>query len=128
MPERGALGLSAAIAVVALPVVALALASFELAAWLPALVIWWSKPWLDRTILFVLSRAAFGQRTTPADVWRAQRQVWWRQLLFTLDGAAPVAVALVHAAGLSARRAVRSGRRGTRVRQIRRRTAGLGVA
>ena len=43
-----------------------------------------AKPWLDRTILFVLSRAAFGQATTPRDLWRAQRQVWWRQLLFTL--------------------------------------------
>ena len=32
--------------------------------WLPALAIWWLKPWLDRTILFVLSRAAFGQQTT----------------------------------------------------------------
>jgi hypothetical protein len=69
--------------IVALPVVALALASFEIAAWLPSLVIWWSKPWLDRTILAVLSRAAFGQRTAPADLWRSQRQVWWSQLLFT---------------------------------------------
>lgn len=69
--------------IVALPVVALALASFELAGWLPTLVIWCAKPWLDRTILFVLSRAAFGQRTVPADVWRAQRQVWWSQFLFT---------------------------------------------
>ena len=53
-------------------------------SWLPTLVIWWLKPWLDRTILFVLSRAAFGQTTTPGDLWRAQRHVWWRQFLFTL--------------------------------------------
>ena len=69
--------------VVAVPVVALALASYEIADWLPSLVIWCAKPWLDRTILFVLSRAAFGQQTAPADVWQAQRQVWWRQFLFT---------------------------------------------
>jgi hypothetical protein len=69
--------------IVALPVVALALTSFELATWLPTLLIWCAKPWLDRTILFVLSRAAFGQRTALADVWRAQRQVWWRHFLFT---------------------------------------------
>src|SRR6185295_11698068 len=69
---------------VAVPVLALALSSFEIANWLPGLIIWWSKPWLDRTILFVLSRAAFGQRTTAGDLWRAQRDVWWRQLLFTL--------------------------------------------
>ncbi len=68
---------------VALPVIVLALASFEIAGWLPGVVIWCAKPWLDRTILFVLSRAAFGKDTTPVDVWRAQRHVWWRQFLFT---------------------------------------------
>ena len=70
-------------AAVAVPMVVVALASFEIASWLPGVVIWWTKPWLDRTVLFVLSRAAFGQPTTPGDVWRAQRQVWWSQLLFT---------------------------------------------
>jgi hypothetical protein len=71
-------------AMVAVPVIALALASYEFSGWLPTLAIWWSKPWLDRTILFALSRAVFGQRTTPADVWRAQRRVWWGQLFPTL--------------------------------------------
>jgi hypothetical protein len=69
----------------AIPVMGIALASADVAPWLPALVLWWSKPWLDRTILFVLSRAAFGQHTSPRDVWRAQRDVWWRQLLFTVS-------------------------------------------
>jgi len=68
---------------VALPLLLLALASFQVARWLPGLIIWCAKPWLDRTILFVLSRAAFGQRTAPADVWREQRQVWWTGFLFT---------------------------------------------
>jgi hypothetical protein len=68
---------------VAVPLLVMALASFEIARWLPGLVIWCAKPWLDRTILFVLSRAAFGQRTSPLDVWRAQREVWWRGLWFT---------------------------------------------
>jgi hypothetical protein len=70
-------------AMVAVPVMILALASYEIAVWLPGVVIWCAKPWLDRTILFVLSRAAFGKPTAPVDVWRAQRQVWWRQFLFT---------------------------------------------
>lgn len=70
-------------AVVALPIMAVAMASYQLANWLPSMVIWCAKPWLDRTILMVLSRAAFGQRTGPADLWREQRQVWWSQLLFT---------------------------------------------
>jgi hypothetical protein len=39
---------------------------------------------LDRTILFVLSRAAFGQPTTLTDLWDARRQVWWQHLLHTL--------------------------------------------
>lgn len=66
------------------PVLLLALASFELAYWAPTLVLWWSKPWLDRTVLFVLSRAAFGQATTVRDLWSSQRSVWWSQLLSTL--------------------------------------------
>lgn len=105
--------------VVALPVAVLALASFEVAAWLPGVVIWWAKPWLDRTILFVLSRAAFGQHTTPGDVWRAQRQVWWRQLLFTwtirrLSMWRSLTAPVYQLEGLPIRQA------GARVRQIRR--------
>jgi hypothetical protein len=69
---------------VALPVVIVALATLQFSSWLPSLLIWWAKPWLDRTIVFVLSRAAFGQPTRLSDVWSAQRQVWWGQLLFTL--------------------------------------------
>jgi len=68
---------------VALPLFVVCLACFELAQWLPTVAIWLAKPWLDRTILFVLARAAFGQKTTPWDVFRARRQVWWSQLLRT---------------------------------------------
>ena len=70
-------------AVAYLPVLALAIASFEIAAWLPTLLLFWAKPWCDRTILFVLSRAAFGQPTTVGDLWRARGQVWWRQLFLS---------------------------------------------
>jgi hypothetical protein len=69
---------------VGLPVVALSLATLEIADWLPALLIWWAKPWLDRTILFVLSRAAFSQPTALGDVWNSQRRVWWSQLPITV--------------------------------------------
>ncbi len=68
---------------VALPFAVLAVASFGMAAWLPGLVLWWAKPWFDRAVLFVLSRAAFGQRTTPAELWRARRFVLWHQFLHT---------------------------------------------
>lgn len=68
---------------VALPAILLCLGSFEIAAWLPTTALWLFKPWLDRTILFALSRAAFGVSTSPRDLWLAQRQVWWSQLLST---------------------------------------------
>jgi hypothetical protein len=69
---------------VALPLFALCFATYDIAAWLPATLIWWSKPWLDRTLLFVLSRALFGVATAPPDVWEAQRDTWWRQWLETV--------------------------------------------
>jgi hypothetical protein len=69
---------------VGVPMAVLSLASYRFAEWLPALAFWWAKPWLDRTILFVLSRAAFGQRTSPGDLWRARVEVWGRQIISTL--------------------------------------------
>jgi hypothetical protein len=68
----------------ALPLFLVMLAAYAVAAWLPALLIWISKPWLDRTILFVLSRAMFGESTTPADVWDARHSVWWSRIGWTL--------------------------------------------
>ena len=64
--QSAARSVYACYAVAYVPVAALALASFEIAPWLPTLVLFFAKPWLDRTILFVLSRAAFGQTTTRA--------------------------------------------------------------
>ena len=68
----------------AMPLLLIAAASAAVSVWLPVLVLWWAKPWLDRTILFVLSRAAFGQTSAIADLWRAQRRVWWHQLIHTV--------------------------------------------
>ena len=69
---------------VALPCLILCLASGALAAWLPALLIWLAKPWLDRTTLFVLSRALFGGSTGVREVWAARREVWLAGLARTL--------------------------------------------
>lgn len=69
--------------VVAVPMAAVALALFEFSPWYPVLLMWCAKPWLDRTVLFVLARAAFGQRTTLGDLWREQGAVWWRQFILT---------------------------------------------
>lgn len=65
-------------------VAVVAMASLAIVPWMPMLALFWLKPWLDRTLLFVLSRAVFGTPTRLADVWEAQRPVWWRQLLSTL--------------------------------------------
>lgn len=70
-------------AVAYLPVLALAIASFEIALWAPIALLFWARPWLDRTVVFVLSRAAFGQATTIGDLMRAQRDVWWRHWWLT---------------------------------------------
>lgn len=62
----------------------LALGTVELAPWLPGLIVFWLKPWLDRSLLFALSRAVFGERTRFSDLWQAKRQVWGGQWLATL--------------------------------------------
>jgi len=49
-----------------------------------ALALIWLKPWFDRSILFVLSRAAFGEETRFVDLWRARRAVFWRGLVGAL--------------------------------------------
>jgi hypothetical protein len=82
--QSAARSVYACYAAVYFPVAAVALASFEIAAWLPLLLLFWAKPWLDRTILFVLSRAAFGQQTTLSQLLAAGRQVWWQQSFLTL--------------------------------------------
>jgi hypothetical protein len=74
----------ASFAPVYLLVVLLATASGAVASWLPWVIIFWLKPWLDRTLLFVLSRAVFGTPTRLADVWEARSQVWWQQWFSTL--------------------------------------------
>lgn len=84
MARQHARSLYACMSMVLLPIALLALGCYELASWLPTLLIWWLKPWMDRTLVFVLSRAAFGQSTRLADVWRQQRHVWWNQLPSTL--------------------------------------------
>jgi hypothetical protein len=68
----------------AIPVAAFCLASIQIANWLPTLLLWCAKPWLDRSILFALSRAAFGQQSSWRDLWRERRTVWRKQLIGSL--------------------------------------------
>jgi hypothetical protein len=81
--QAAARSVYACYAVAYVPIAALALASFEIAPWLPIVVLFVAKPWLDRTVLFVLSRAAFGHATTLNQLWEAQRHVWWSQVFLT---------------------------------------------
>ena len=69
---------------VALPLFALFLLTYPIAGWLPSLLIWLSKPWLDRTVLFALSRALFGRRSTLGDLWIHRREAWLAGLTTTL--------------------------------------------
>jgi len=62
----------------------LALATVEFGSWLPGLLIFWAKPWLVRSLMFVLSRAIFGEDTRWSDLWAQRSTVWWRDLLATL--------------------------------------------
>ncbi|HET6629093.1 MAG TPA: hypothetical protein VFG91_04930 [Woeseiaceae bacterium] len=111
---------------VAVPLLVLLLAAGEIALWIPTLAIWMAKPWLDRTVLFALSRAAFGQATTPRDLWAARRQVWWAQLprTWTLQRLSPwrsLTGPVYQLEGLSGKRQRR------RVQQIRSGSARAGV-
>jgi hypothetical protein len=69
---------------VALPLFVVFYTTVGVASWLPSLLIWISKPWLDRTLLFALSRALFGEATRFRAVWAARREVWVSQLPTTL--------------------------------------------
>jgi hypothetical protein len=68
---------------VAIPMCLVCFALSGLASWLPTLALWLAKPWLDRTVLFVLARAGFGESTTLSDLWGARAEVWGRQWLST---------------------------------------------
>ena len=74
---RGCLPVYAALLVVAAVLAALG------TGW-AAFFLFWMKPWFDRTILFVLGRAVFGEETRFADVWAARRAVFWHGLLGAL--------------------------------------------
>jgi hypothetical protein len=63
-----------------LVVVLIAVSTVEISGWLPALILFWLKPWLDRSLLYVLARAVFGTPTCWSDLWRDRSSVWWQQL------------------------------------------------
>ena len=52
----------------------------ELAPWLPSLLLWWLKPWLDRALLHVYARQVFGEQTSFSEVWSARQRAPWAPL------------------------------------------------
>lgn len=70
--------------VVAVPLFAILVSTYSLADWLPPLLIFWFKPWLDRTILFALSRTLFGAEASLGELWSHRGEVFWSQLLESL--------------------------------------------
>ena len=60
-------------------------ATVEIAPWLPSTLLWWFKPWLDRTLLNIFARQAFGEETRFNDAWEARRAAPWLPMLALLS-------------------------------------------
>ena len=53
-------------------------ATVEVKPWLPSLLLWWLQPWLERGLLDIYARQAFGEETRFRDAWEARRRApWW---------------------------------------------------
>jgi hypothetical protein len=89
----------------ALPTFLLCLGTYPLEPWLPALAIWLAKPWLDRAVLFALSRALFGETTSVKDLWNDRGRVLRPNLvtlvLLRLSASRSVKQPIVQLEGLS---------------------------
>ena len=59
-------------------------ATVEIAPWLPSTLLWWFKPWLDRALLHIYARQAFGEETSFNDAWEARRNAPWLNMLLWL--------------------------------------------
>ena len=81
MTQRGARSLVRAYLPLALLLVAACGATIEIAPWLPSTLLWWFKPWLDRTLLHIYARQAFGDETRFKDAWQARRDAPWLPML-----------------------------------------------
>jgi len=81
MAQAGGRSLARAYLPFALLLVLACGATFEVRPWLPPVLLWWAKPWLDRTLLDIYARQAFGDETRFSDAWEARRKASWRTLL-----------------------------------------------
>jgi hypothetical protein len=51
--------------------------TIEIHPMLPAFLLWWCLPWLDRALLHIYARQAFGDETGFNDAWQARRDAPW---------------------------------------------------
>lgn len=68
----------------ALLLVAATSATFEVSPWWPPLLLGWFKPWLERPLLHLYARHAFGEGTTFAQAWAARAEAPWGPMLAAL--------------------------------------------
>jgi hypothetical protein len=84
MAQQGAVSLRRAYLPFALLAVVACGSTIELASWLPLLLLWWLKPWLDSVLLHVYARQAFGESTSFSQAWEARREAPWSRLFLLL--------------------------------------------
>ena len=85
MTQRSGKSLVRAFLPLALLLVVACGATVEIAPWLPSTLLWWFKPWLDRTLLHIYARQAFGEETRFNDAWEARRAAPWLPMLALLS-------------------------------------------
>jgi hypothetical protein len=81
MTQRGGRSLVRAYLPLALLLVVACGATIEIKPWLPSLLLWWFKPWLDRILLNIYARQAFGEETRFGAAWEARRNAAWGPIL-----------------------------------------------
>ncbi len=59
-------------------------ATIEVAPWLPSVLLWWLEPWLERGLLDIYARQAFGEETRFRDAWEARRRAPWLPMIARL--------------------------------------------
>ena len=58
--------------------------TIQVEPWLPSLLLWWLEPWLERGLLDIYARQAFGEETRFRDAWEARRRAPWLPMLARL--------------------------------------------
>ncbi len=84
MTQRSRRSLLRAFVPMALLLVVACGATIEIEPWLPPVLLLWCKPWLDRTLLNIYARQAFGEETRFNDAWEARAATPWTQALMWL--------------------------------------------